>query len=1140
MAKTIRNRTERKAFKRSTIAACVMAVSAIHAQAQDATDNPEILEEVVVYGIKQSLQNAQDIKREAATVKDVITASDINALPDKSITEALARVPGVGIERFEASDDPDHFTVEGGNVNLRGLTRVRSEFNGRDAFSASGNGGLNFDDIPPELVGSVEVIKNQTADMVEGGIAGTINLITRKPFDSDELIVGGTLKANYTENLSETTPTVSFITSNTWDTSAGRFGALLSVSTSEIKSRADGIGVYNYYNPGLTQSEAFTTSDGQPFGNREVIVPLAGAARQQFNERDRFGAAGSLQWSNPEETVTLTAELIHSSSELAWSERFLEYPEQPFALQSEVPDDDQISNPFRSDGSIVYDEWSGNQSLFQQTFLNCNSSVCSFDSGLIEGANPVNDWTGSGPLGLGEAAYTSGTRARSDEREINDYSFNINATPNENFELDIDLQWVKARTEIVDNTLHGRFLSNTFLDVSGDGQIDFLSNSLFRDNAFTEPTTNLQSPDSYFARSAMDHYANNEGSSFTFSADAEYTFDDSLLKSVKGGVRMSEREQTVRESAFNWGNLSEVWAGGGVSFEDLGDDYYESFTFKDHAGNNGNFQTNSTFLFPRLSLVEQDSLEGFYNQWVAPDDSLLPSASWQNLSNRGAAEEGSRFLSSERYVTTEDRSSAYVRFDFGDDSSDIRWDVNFGLRFISYQLTSTGANTYPNPFGANLRGEGRSPLLPALNPGLNPLVERFANGGGGETFTVKGERFTKTLPSLNIKIEPIDDLIFRFAASQAVFLPQLDKVRNQVVIGEESSGVGRAYGGIDGNGQGQLASIDGTALFDANGNPFTASEFGQFSQDAIVNMQPFNLFDADGNAYWSQDDNGNYLDGDGNIITDVTAVPAVENENLAPLSDIASVQFDGFTSNDAGNPLLKPEVSTNIDLAVEWYFDELGSITGTLFYKDIDDFFRNSSIVRNVGSVDNSFTQPVILTQTENAGSAELTGFELAGQTTLGFIHNSLDNFGFQGSFTYIDAEAKNTNTQASGSDQEFSFRNFDDLPLEGLSDKLASFTAYYQNDSLEVRFAYSWRSAYLLNSRDVISFSPVYSDDTGQLDFSANYRISDQVTVGVEATNLTDEVTKTSIQYNQEGVLTPRSFFSPGRAAGVFIKASL
>jgi hypothetical protein len=80
------------------------------------------------------------------------------------VTEALQRVPGVSINRFAAGVDPDHFSVEGSGVVVRGLNFVRSELNGRDTFSANNGRALSFADVPSELMGGVDVFKSPSAD----------------------------------------------------------------------------------------------------------------------------------------------------------------------------------------------------------------------------------------------------------------------------------------------------------------------------------------------------------------------------------------------------------------------------------------------------------------------------------------------------------------------------------------------------------------------------------------------------------------------------------------------------------------------------------------------------------------------------------------------------------------------------------------------------------------------------------------------------------------------------------------------------------------------------------------------------------------------------------------------------------------
>jgi outer membrane receptor protein involved in Fe transport len=95
----------------------------------------------------------------------------------------------VAINRFAAGVDPDHFSSEGSGVVVRGLNFVRSELNGRDTFSANNGRALSFADVPSELMGGVDVFKSPSADMIEGGISGTVNLRTRLPFDSTKRLL---------------------------------------------------------------------------------------------------------------------------------------------------------------------------------------------------------------------------------------------------------------------------------------------------------------------------------------------------------------------------------------------------------------------------------------------------------------------------------------------------------------------------------------------------------------------------------------------------------------------------------------------------------------------------------------------------------------------------------------------------------------------------------------------------------------------------------------------------------------------------------------------------------------------------------------------------------------------------------------
>lgn len=163
-----------------------------------AADQP--VETVVVTGIRASLESAMIVKRDSAQVMDAISAEDIGKFPDKDMGEALQRVTGVQISRSSGG--------EGANVTIRGgepnMTRV--EINGTGALSVTPNNtdrAIDFRDLPVEFVSRLEVIKSPTADMVEGGIGGTVRVITRRPFDSTEPFIAGSAQA-INSNLAQT------------------------------------------------------------------------------------------------------------------------------------------------------------------------------------------------------------------------------------------------------------------------------------------------------------------------------------------------------------------------------------------------------------------------------------------------------------------------------------------------------------------------------------------------------------------------------------------------------------------------------------------------------------------------------------------------------------------------------------------------------------------------------------------------------------------------------------------------------------------------------------------------------------------------------------------------------------------------
>jgi len=176
-----------------------IGLTAAPAFAQDAAQNAAPAKDdntvVVVTGQRAQLRSAQKIKKDSPVIVDSITAVDIGALPDRSVSEALQRISGLTLERTNNNRDPARLAVEGGNVEIRGLSWVKSETNGRDIFSANNGRALSFDDISADLLAGVDVYKNPSASMIEGGIGGIVDLRTRLPFDARKQVVAFSVTA---------------------------------------------------------------------------------------------------------------------------------------------------------------------------------------------------------------------------------------------------------------------------------------------------------------------------------------------------------------------------------------------------------------------------------------------------------------------------------------------------------------------------------------------------------------------------------------------------------------------------------------------------------------------------------------------------------------------------------------------------------------------------------------------------------------------------------------------------------------------------------------------------------------------------------------------------------------------------------
>jgi iron complex outermembrane receptor protein len=284
------------------------------AHSQDTSDN--VIGEVLVKGIRYSHQQAIQIKRDAVGVVDAISAEDVGKFPDKNLAEALQRIPGVVINREFG---------EGERVNIRGTddALTRTLLNGHSLSTADWfildqldtTRSFNYLMLPADLIAQTVLYKTSQADLEEGGIGGTVNVITRNPLDLPSGTIFGKLEGTYSELADEVDPNAGALVS--WKNSDESVGVLLAGVYQERHIRRDGVEVLTY-----------TTAN---VGGETVFVPgLIGSALFQ-QDRKRTGGNFALQF-RPSDSMDFNLTGLYSKFDadninqnfMAWGQRALD------------------------------------------------------------------------------------------------------------------------------------------------------------------------------------------------------------------------------------------------------------------------------------------------------------------------------------------------------------------------------------------------------------------------------------------------------------------------------------------------------------------------------------------------------------------------------------------------------------------------------------------------------------------------------------------------------------------------------------------------------------------------------------------------------------------------------------------------
>ena len=675
--------------------------------------------QIVVTGIRRSLERAADIKRESVQVVDAIVAQDIGKLPDPTTAAALQRVPGVQVSTNRNN--------ELGDVRVRGLPDVLTTVNGREVFTTTGR---NFDlqDMPAEALSRVNVYKSQTADITEGGLAGVIDLELNRPFNFTKPTVVLSARGNYASRVDKVNPQFGALATDRWDTGIGEIGALINGTYSRSE--------YYRAQTSLFQRRSSAT---KPFSVEGLLLPniLQNFPESGFVERHQLN--GALQW--------------QASPELeAYVEGFYTYFRD---RGSHVGANIQAF----TDGATITDVTLSDRCILTRARNNNGNnpvivSNVDPDTGeVVETLTPYTVQTLCEPDSVTFGNMVSNQTAQA--RDLNQRNKQIAGgvkydSGGLHAVLDAAYQTSNHHLQNV-TTAVGQRIESMTVTMDADGHA-----------AYTVPGDALQRRDNLYMRNQMiQTFTHNKGDLFQIKGDVDHDLDG-LLSNIAGGVRYarrSARELSVKiNSPVPGGNLGTPSESRAVKVSDTGLSYD----------------------YVTLGPVAPDLNGGA--QFYVPNPDFLLSESGLDATRAyfGLPPGQPDYDPGRQFDATENTVAAYVQGKYAVDlSSSISLDGVVGVRYIRTDRTigtfvadddgvfqpltaKTKDNDWlPNATARFRIGDGiqirlgyakslRRPNFGALNPAVtlnesnNPLVQSTGSAGNPDLKAQKSQSYDAT------------------------------------------------------------------------------------------------------------------------------------------------------------------------------------------------------------------------------------------------------------------------------------------------------------------------------------------------------------------------------------------------------------
>lgn len=1093
----------------------------------------EKIEELIVVGARTALESASELKRHANTVMDSITATDVGALPDKSVAEALQRMPGITVSRFSASNDTQHFSAEPSGVVVRGLEQVRSEFNGRDTFSADSSRGLSWEDISPELMQRIDVYKNQRADLIEGGIGGLVDLRTRVPFDFDEPVFSASAEVNYSEVADSYNPNVSALYSNRWSSDIGQWGLLGQIASSRLNTRSEGIylGRMGIHAPGYFEMQS---PDGSAVPlQEETYVPTFIAARDNLYDRERIGGALAAQWQSNDDSLVATVQFNRSEYEQVNTEysslnwifalwgRKASHVIEPGWVDGAGPEPGSYltfgkDRSFLSGGLTSGLGWWGSDEMEAGAFgVNSNGIPLVNPSGCGWGASPeYTEQYCQQPYDRRGVSMETNSRRITNESMTQDLSFNLKWSPSDVFRANFDLQTVDAT-----NTGYGTAGAlNSYTGMQAD-----FSGSLPRIH-YSDPLNvnlaegGLRNPNAWNYSWLQDHQGKSNGESIAFKADGEYDLEKKWFESLRFGVRTVSREQNVKQ-AWNFRGITSRWESAAYYNTDktapidkvtnLGEEtFFAGYPSPDislehrafHKGYMGGGVMDSTeLLYISPAFLGNPAL---VNQYF--DRANLGIGEFHPICSGSGAVRASEILDAngnstcftpgETLKVKEDVNAAYLMLNFGGDEatlgkSDIRISGNVGVRYVETHTKSYGSIGYGNFNYDQLDCFQHMP--PSVVDPDNPYVPPSTNYSAG-CYVIGAAAHNATVPGLP---DTVDDGNGNMVQNPAkVYLPDYiigsrDDIAFHDGSFEDVTG-DKKFRHVLPSVNIKLDITDNTIVRMAYSKAMSRPDFSMYRYAADIREPGIDV------SYLAQCKVFNSQSGAVEQLANCEVNPELTFDSQGNLA-AARPRYEVNT----GNPRIAPITADNFDISFEHYFSGAGLVSLNVFQKNFKNYITHGTSVERV--TNNGVTRDLYINSPLNGEGASIWGYEINTQKFMDFLPAPFDGIGFQANYTKVFNRGIENVNYDSGSD--FYVKT---TALQGMSEDAYNLVLMYEKGPFAFRTAYNWRSEYLVTANDCCNL-PVWQGDQGFLDASLRYRFSDHFEVNMQFSNILDTTTR-------------------------------